>query len=133
VKPWQAVASGHLLTTTMALAVMPAPIVIVALAGEAGYFDALPGLVQLAIAIIALMAGGLASWLTWAWLITRWRLWAYRRVSDIAALKRSAEGTLIWPEGHVFERSEIRSSQQRKELARLETASLSERQNRPEI
>ncbi|WP_018413262.1 hypothetical protein [Methyloversatilis thermotolerans] len=50
------------------------------------------------------------AWLWWAVMVPRWRLWAYRRVRDIAALKaRAVSAGLTWPDGHFFSRSEIKS------------------------
>jgi len=61
------------------------------------------------------------AWLLWSWLVVRWRLWAYRRVKDLDELKRLAvEAQVIWPEGHPFQRTELRSGAIREELARLE-------------
>ena len=64
-----------------------------------------------------------ASWLTWSFLVTRWRLWAYERVENLDELKAIAvEAKLIWPEGHVRERTEIRSPAQKQRLLELEAA-----------
>ena len=69
---------------------------------------------------IVLVTAFVFSWLGWSSQISAWRVWAYRRVEDVAALKESATGTLIWPDGHLFERTEFRSRDQAAELARLE-------------
>jgi len=61
------------------------------------------------------------SWLAWSVLVPRWRLWAYERVSDLTELKRLAVlNYLIWPEGSVFERTEIAPKALRARLAELE-------------
>ncbi|HRO34477.1 MAG TPA: hypothetical protein PLQ03_13825 [Brevundimonas sp.] len=71
-----------------------------------------------------LVTGFVAAWMVWAILAPRWRLWAYRRVEDVQALKAEAVGMgLIWPDGHFFERTEWRSPEQAREMARLEHAS----------
>jgi hypothetical protein len=50
------------------------------------------------------------AWLTWSILTPRWRLWAYQHVDDIGELKRLAVADhVIWPEGHLFQRTEIMS------------------------
>lgn len=68
-----------------------------------------------------LLAGLLFGWLVWAALVPQWRLWAYQRVLDVAELKRLAvEANLIWPEGHFFEKTEIRSAALRRRLELLE-------------
>ncbi|WP_417232009.1 hypothetical protein [Brevundimonas sp.] len=63
------------------------------------------------------------AWLSWSLLVPRWRVWAYERVENLDALKvRGVEAGLIWREGHFFERTEIRTSQQRQRLRELEQA-----------
>lgn len=64
-----------------------------------------------------------AAWLAWSVQVPRWRVWAYRRVNDIEALKASAVSVgLIWPEGHFFQRTELRTAAQSLEIIRLEEA-----------
>jgi hypothetical protein len=54
------------------------------------------------------------AWLWWSYAVPRWRLWAYERVSDIAALKERAVAVgLTWPDGHAFGRTELKSARQR--------------------
>ncbi|HTR41951.1 MAG TPA: hypothetical protein VMH87_10085 [Pseudomonadales bacterium] len=61
------------------------------------------------------------SWLVWAVQIPRWRLWAYRHVSDIRLLKELAmRHDYIWQEKSIFTRTEIMSKQVRNELRSLE-------------
>ena len=56
------------------------------------------------------IAGFVLAWLWWSLSVPRWRLWAYQRVSDIAALKERAIGVgLTWPDNHMFGRTEIKS------------------------
>ncbi|HMW16283.1 MAG TPA: hypothetical protein PKN13_00230 [Accumulibacter sp.] len=51
------------------------------------------------------------AWLWWAVSLPRWRLWAYQRVGDIAALKRVAIAVgLTWPDDHLFGKTEIKSA-----------------------
>lgn len=74
--------------------------------------------------VAGLILGFVCSRVAWSSQITRWRLWAYPRVADIDALKSEAvASSLIWPEGHFFERTELRSRDQAAELARLEAFS----------
>lgn len=64
-----------------------------------------------------------AAWFAWSVQVPRWRIWAYRRVNDIEALKASAVSTgLIWPEGHFLQRTELRTAVQSLEMIRLEDA-----------
>ena len=64
------------------------------------------------IVIVALFVGCfIAAWLWWSVQVPKWRLWAYERVDDIPELKRRAiEAQLIWPDGSVFSRTEIKSA-----------------------
>lgn len=81
------------------------------------------GWIVLGALILAFVLALLCSWLAWSSQITRWRLWAYRRVDDIQALKTAAvTASLIWPEGHFLEKTEFRSPDQAAELQRLERA-----------
>lgn len=85
--------------------------------GSAG----VPLLAMLALIVITVPT----AWLGWSLQVPRWRLWAYRRVADIPALKSAAVSAgLIWPDGHFFERTEIRSRDQIEEMSRLEMVSL---------
>ena len=53
----------------------------------------------------------IAAWLWWSVQVPKWRLWAYERVDDIPELKRRAiEAQLIWPDGSIFSRTEIKSA-----------------------
>ena len=61
-------------------------------------------------------AGFVLAWLWWSFSVPRWRLWAYERVEDVAALKEQAVLVgLTWPQGHAFGRTEFKS---RAQLAR---------------
>ena len=63
----------------------------------------------------------LGPWLIWSIQVTHWRLWAYPRVRDVNALKAEARAlSVIWPDGHFFERSEFRTARQQLALQRLE-------------
>ncbi|MNS79096.1 hypothetical protein D3C86_1678970 [compost metagenome] len=62
-----------------------------------------------------------APWFLWSFQVTRWRLWAYRRVRDVNALKAEAMArSVIWPSGHLIEKTEFRTLKQKLELDRLE-------------
>jgi hypothetical protein len=58
-------------------------------------------------------------WLCWSFMITRWRVWAFESVRNVHELKKRAiSEKLIWPDGSVFEKTEIRTAIQK---ARLKT------------
>jgi 8-oxo-dGTP diphosphatase len=59
----------------------------------------------------AFAAGFVLAWLWWSFSVPRWRVWAYQHVSDISELKQAAVlAGLTWPDGHLFERTEIKSA-----------------------
>lgn len=69
----------------------------------------------------AFVGGFVLAWLWWSLAVPRWRVWAYERVEDVAELKRQAVvGGLLWPDGSFFERTEIRTSAQKRRIAELE-------------
>src|SRR5678816_2102572 len=58
----------------------------------------------------SMIVGGMVAWRWWAIAVPKWRLWAYERVTDIQRLKRYAVIVgLTWPDGHPFEKTEIKS------------------------
>lgn len=73
--------------------------------------------------VLIFLSSFVAAWFAWSVQVPRWRVWAYRRVKDIEALKASAVSAgLIWPEGHFFQRTELRTAAQSLEMIRLEEA-----------
>lgn len=85
-----------------------------------GYFNWVSGVWLLP----ALAIGITVSWLVWSVQVPRWRLWAYRRVSQIQMLKELAvRREYIWPDESIFTRTEIMSRQVRDELHSLEKGS----------
>ncbi len=72
-------------------------------------------------AVIGFVIGWPLAWLSWSYNSPRWKVWAYRRVDDLPRLKQLAvDDRLIWPDGHLFERTEIKTKAVRDELRRLE-------------
>ena len=100
------------------------PMLTLGVSDSIGVLDRLSGEGSLALALGSLLFMLPAGWFGWSTQVPRWRIWAYRRVDDIDALKAAAVSAgLIWPEGHFFERTELRSRDQVEEIRRLETAS----------
>lgn len=61
------------------------------------------------------------AWLWWSYAIPKWKLWAYARAEDVDTLKHAAVDVgLIWPDGHIFEKTEICSQDVRKQILKLE-------------
>ena len=67
---------------------------------------------SLLLVVFLIVPAFLAGWLWWSFSVARWRLWAYKRVDDIPELKRKAvQAGLTWPDGHFFERTEVKSAE----------------------
>lgn len=74
-------------------------------------------------AAVAFLTGWPLAWFTWSLLVPRWRVWAYERVEDLDALRMHAVAAgLLWREGHLLERTEIRTANQQRRLKELEQA-----------
>lgn len=73
-------------------------------------------------AVLALfILGFVIAWCWWAYMVPRWRVWAWQRVDDLRGLRASAvRAGLIWPKGHVLEKTEIRPRTLKEKLATLE-------------
>ncbi len=73
------------------------------------------------ILLIAAVLSPLTGWIWWSVAVPKWKLWAYSRVDDVQALKMAAIGDrLIWPDGHIFGKTELCSKATRLEILRLE-------------
>lgn len=65
--------------------------------------------------------GFVSAWAWWSFAVPRWRIWAYEHVQDIPRLKlRAVQVGLTWPDGHAFERTEIKSAALAKRQRELE-------------
>jgi len=66
------------------------------------------------VSVASLPFGFIAAWLWWSISAPKWRLWAYQRVSSTGELKAAAvRAQLIWPDGSIFSKTEIKSEQHR--------------------
>lgn len=69
---------------------------------------------------VAFLIGFILAWLIWSYMITKWRIWAFDNVQNVHELKKRAiQEKLIWEDGNVFERTEIKSNNDKKELKKL--------------
>lgn len=125
VAPWLAVLIGQLWVNGSAALGFGTGFACIGLLYAIGRYAPVADALGLWLIMMVLLISFVCSWLAWSWQITRWRLWAYARVADVAELKRLATGSLTWPDGHPFERTEFRSRDQAAELARLEALSKS--------
>ncbi|OMP30345.1 hypothetical protein [Mangrovimonas sp. DI 80] len=70
---------------------------------------------------IAFLIGFILAWLIWSFMITKWRIWAFENVRNVHELKKRAiQEKLIWNDGKIFEKTEIRNSEDRRKLKKLE-------------
>ena len=72
------------------------------------------------LAFLGLILGFCLGWLWWSYKIVKWRIWAFENTNkeDWITLKYEAiEQQLIWEDGNIFEKTEIRS---RVEQAKIE-------------
>lgn len=68
-----------------------------------------------------LFVGFVIAWGWWAYMVPRWRVWAWQRVDDLRGLRASAvRAGLIWPKGHLLEKAEIRPGPLKEKLRNLE-------------
>lgn len=70
---------------------------------------------------IAFLIGFVLAWLIWSYMITKWRIWAFENVRNVHELKKRAiQEKLIWNDGSIFEKAEIRNSNDKIKLKNLE-------------
>jgi hypothetical protein len=70
---------------------------------------------------IAFLIGFVLAWLIWSFMITKWRIWAFENVRNVHELKKKAiQEKLIWHDGCIFEKTEIRSRKDKDKLKKLE-------------
>ena len=56
----------------------------------------------------------LIPWLFWSFMITKWRLWAFKNVENFDELNSKAiQQKLIWPKGNIFGKTEIRNKREK--------------------
>ena len=125
ITPEQAVRRAFWMIKAPCMTVLLAPLLAFIVLAKVKYIPSIgyPGMKWGLPTLLVSIVGG---WLIWSVQVPRWRLWAYRRVKDISRLKELAmEKQLIWPEGSIFEKTEIMSKEARLELRRLEAESRS--------
>lgn len=70
---------------------------------------------------IAFLIGFVLSWIIWSFMITKWRIWAFENVRNVHELKKRAiQEKLIWNDGNIFEKTEIRNAEDKSKLKKLE-------------
>ena len=72
------------------------------------------------VAPLSLFISFLPAWLYWSFFITKWRLWAFENVRNVHELKKRAiREKLIWGDDSFFEKTEIRSLDQKERWEKL--------------
>ncbi|EDP97911.1 hypothetical protein U8527_18130 [Kordia algicida OT-1] len=70
---------------------------------------------------VGFVIGFLVAWLIWSYMITKWRIWAFENVRNVHELKkRAVQEKLIWEDGSMFEKTEIRNWEDKQKLKKLE-------------
>jgi len=70
---------------------------------------------------LGILIGPCVAWLFWSFAITKWRIWAFRKVENHSELKHSAVlAGLIWEDGSFFEKTEIRTKNEHNLIDDLE-------------
>lgn len=71
--------------------------------------------------IVAVGCGFVFSWLIWSYMITKWRIWAFENVRNVHELKKKAvQAKLIWQDNHIFEKTEIRTKNEKLKLKKIQ-------------
>jgi uncharacterized membrane protein YciS (DUF1049 family) len=71
------------------------------------------------IMIISFVISFILGWLVWSFTIAKWRIWAFEKINEKFhdELKTEAiKAKLIWPDGHIFEKTEIRNNEQKAKI-----------------
>lgn len=71
--------------------------------------------------LVAIGCGFVFAWLIWSFMITKWRIWAFKNVRNVHELKkRAVEAKLIWNDNHIFEKTEIRTKNKKIKLKKIQ-------------
>ncbi|MCR8561882.1 hypothetical protein KXD93_29775 [Mucilaginibacter sp. BJC16-A38] len=66
---------------------------------------------------VGFLTGFIITWVYWSFMITRWRIWAFENVRNVHELKqRAIKEKLIWKDGSIFEKTEIRTTADKEKL-----------------
>ena len=77
------------------------------------------GLISKPIMLVGFVISFILGWLVWSLLIPKWRIWAFEKIDERfhSILKNEAvQAKLIWPDGHIFEKTEIRTDEQKTKI-----------------
>jgi hypothetical protein len=69
---------------------------------------------NIAIGITLFLLSFILPWLWWSFKVVKWKIWAFANVDDIKTLeKRAIAMQLIWPKDNWFEKTEIKTKQEK--------------------
>lgn len=69
---------------------------------------------------VSFFLGIVLAWLIWSVVITKWRIWAFENVRNVHELKKRAiQENLIWNDGSIFEKTEIRNRSDKAKLEKI--------------
>ena len=69
--------------------------------------------------IIGFVISFILGWLVWSFAIVKWRIWAFEKIDEKFHFRLKQEAIiakLIWPDGHIFEKTEIRNSEEKAKI-----------------
>ena len=75
------------------------------------------------ILIIGLVVSFISGWLVWSLFIAKWRISAFEKIDEkfhLQLKKEAIKAKLIWPNGHIFEKTEIRSEEQKAKIKAID-------------
>tara|TARA_B100000809_G_C14957376_1_gene466096 strand:+ start:463 stop:861 length:399 start_codon:yes stop_codon:yes gene_type:complete len=76
-------------------------------------------LISKTIMIIGFVLSFILGWFVWSLFIAKWRIWAFEKIDERFhnELKNEAiNAKLIWSDGHIFEKTEIRTKKQKTKI-----------------
>lgn len=110
----KAITRGHLIVN------IPVFICMIGIPASAFYLSDLNLIPEWGIGI-GFILGFIIAWFVWSFMITKWRIWAFKNVRNVHELKKRAiQEKLIWNDGNIFEKTEIRTFEEKEELKKLE-------------
>ena len=96
----------------------PVMIVMFGLMGLSYYLNKI-ALISKSIMLVGFVISFILGWLVWSLFIAKWRIWAFEKTDERfhSILKKEAiQAKLIWPDGHIFEKTEIRTDEQKAKI-----------------
>lgn len=71
------------------------------------------------ILIIGIVISFISGWIIWSLFIAKWRIWAFEKIDEkfhYQLKKEAIKVKLIWSDGHIFEKTEIRTEEQKAKI-----------------